>query len=81
MACVRARPAQALEELSFSKKLKLAKVGDEDAQLAVARAYEVGKQVKRNRLEAAKWYAPLPSRAMWKLSFAWDDSFIRAETA
>ncbi len=48
--------AQALEELSFSKKLKLAKVGDEDAQLAVARAYEVGKQVKRNRLEAAKWY-------------------------
>lgn len=48
--------AQALEELSFSKKLKLAKVGDEDAQLAVARAYEVGRQVKRNRLEAAKWY-------------------------
>ena len=48
--------AQALDDLSFSKKLKLARVGDEDAQLAVARAYEVGKQVKRNRLEAAKWY-------------------------
>jgi hypothetical protein len=48
--------AQTLDELSFSKKLKLAKVGDEDAQLAVARAYEIGRQVKRNRLEAAKWY-------------------------
>jgi TPR repeat protein len=48
--------AQSLDELSFSKKLKLAKVGDEDAQLAVARAYEIGRQVKRNRLEAAKWY-------------------------
>lgn len=48
--------AQTLDELSFGKKLKLAKVGDEDAQIAVARAYEVGKQVKRSKLEAAKWY-------------------------
>src|SRR6185295_4635172 len=47
--------AQTLDELSFGKKLKLAKVGDEDAQIAVARAYEVGKQVKRSKLEAAKW--------------------------
>ena len=48
--------SQTLDELSFSKKLKLAKVGDEDAQLAVAKAYETGNKVKRSRLEAAKWY-------------------------
>lgn len=48
--------AQSLEELSFPKKLKLAKVGDEDAQMAVAKHYEVGNKVKRSRLEAAKWY-------------------------
>jgi uncharacterized protein len=48
--------AQGLEELSFPKKLKLAKVGDEDAQMAVARHYELGNKVKRSRLEAAKWY-------------------------
>jgi uncharacterized protein len=48
--------AQGLEELSFPKKLKLAKVGDEDAQMAVARHYEAGNKVKRSRLEAAKWY-------------------------
>jgi uncharacterized protein len=48
--------AQGLEELSFPKKLKLAKVGDEDAQMAVARHYETGNKVKRSRLEAAKWY-------------------------
>jgi TPR repeat protein len=48
--------AQSLEELSFPKKLKLAKVGDEDAQMAVARHYELGNKVKRSRLEAAKWY-------------------------
>jgi TPR repeat protein len=48
--------AQGLEELSFPKKLKLAKVGDEDAQMAVARHYEIGNKVKRSRLEAAKWY-------------------------
>jgi TPR repeat protein len=48
--------AQSLEELSFPKKLKLAKVGDVDAQMAVAKHYEVGSKVKRSRLEAAKWY-------------------------
>jgi TPR repeat protein len=48
--------AQGLEELSLPKKLKLAKVGDEDAQMAVARHYELGNKVKRSRLEAAKWY-------------------------
>ena len=48
--------AQSLEGLSFQKKLKLAKVGDEDAQIAVAKHYEVGSKVKRSRLEAAKWY-------------------------
>jgi hypothetical protein len=33
---------QSLQELPFAKKVKLAKVGDEDAQLAVAEAYEAG---------------------------------------
>src|SRR5687767_11726420 len=47
---------QSLEGLSFQKKLKLAKVGDEDAQIAVAKHYEIGSKVKRSRLEAAKWY-------------------------
>lgn len=48
--------SQSVEELSFPKKLKLAKVGDEDAQMAVAKHYESGNKVKRSRLEAAKWY-------------------------
>ena len=35
--------AQSLQELPFDKQLKLAKVGDVDAQYAVGLAYEAGK--------------------------------------
>ena len=48
--------AETLSDLPFSKKLKLAKVGDEDAQMAVATAYEVGGETKKDIAEAAKWY-------------------------
>ena len=49
--------AETLNELPFSKKLKLAKVGDEDAQMAVANAYELGTETKQDIAEAAKWYS------------------------
>lgn len=42
--------------LSFSKKLQLAKAGDEEAQLAVALAYDTGKDVHKNPVQAARWY-------------------------
>ena len=48
--------AETLEELPFAKKLDLANVGDEDAQMAVASAYEQGSGAKKNIAEAAKWY-------------------------
>jgi uncharacterized protein len=48
--------AETLQELTFEKKLKLAKVGDEDAQLAVAIGYEEGKDTQASAVEAAKWY-------------------------
>ena len=48
--------SQSLDTLPFSKKLKLAKVGDEDAQMAVAAAYENGTDTILSRREAAKWY-------------------------
>lgn len=48
--------AQALDDLPFDKKLKLAKVGDEDAQVAVAEAYERGNEGEPNAVEAARWY-------------------------
>jgi uncharacterized protein len=48
--------AQTLEILPFAKKLKLAKAGDEDAQVAVANAYEAGTDTDVNKVEAAKWY-------------------------
>jgi hypothetical protein len=48
--------AQSLDQLPFAKKLKLAKVGDEDAQVAVAMAYETGSDTKLDAAEAAKWY-------------------------
>ena len=48
--------AETLSDLPFSKKLKLAKVGDEDAQMAVAVAYEQGGEAKKDIAEAAKWY-------------------------
>ena len=49
--------AQTLEELPFSKKLDLAQVGDEEAQMAVASTFENGsKETKKNIVEAARWY-------------------------
>ena len=48
--------SQAFEELPFDKKLKLAKVGDEEAQVAVAEAYEKGIEGVPDIPEAAKWY-------------------------
>lgn len=48
--------AETLSELPFSKKLKLAQVGDEEAQMAVASAYEQGGEAKKDIAEAAKWY-------------------------
>jgi TPR repeat protein len=48
--------AETLSELPFAKKLKLAKVGDEEAQMAVASAYESGSEAKKDIAEAAKWY-------------------------
>ncbi len=48
--------AQALQDLPFDKQLKLAKVGDVDAQYAVGLAYEVGRGANLNEAEAAKWF-------------------------
>src|SRR5262245_26074159 len=48
--------AQTLDSLSFDKKLKLAKIGDQAAQVAVGRAYEFGIDVNKSKLEAAQWY-------------------------
>lgn len=48
--------AQTFEQLPFDKKLKLAKVGDEEAQVAVAETYERGIDGNPDMAEAAKWY-------------------------
>jgi TPR repeat protein len=48
--------AQTIETLPFAKRLKLAKVGDEEAQMSVAAAFETGKNAKLSKAEAAKWY-------------------------
>lgn len=48
--------AQTLNEVPFDKQLKLAKVGDEDAQLAVGVAYETGVNAKLDLAEAARWF-------------------------
>lgn len=48
--------AQVPEELPFAKKLKLAQVGDDEAQMAVGLAYENGVDTKPDKAEAAKWY-------------------------
>jgi uncharacterized protein len=45
-----------LEGLSFVKKMKLAKAGDETAQLAVAMHYEQGLEAKKDAQQAARWY-------------------------
>ncbi len=47
---------QALEKVPFDKRLKLASVGDEEAQLSVGVAYETGEKAKVSKAEAAKWY-------------------------
>ena len=44
-----ASPASVLDGLPFTKKLKLAKVGDDEAQYAVGFSYETGVEVKEDR--------------------------------
>jgi len=45
-----------LAALPFSKKLQLAKAGDEEAQLAAAVAYDTGDGVRKSPAKAARWY-------------------------
>ncbi len=47
---------QALSDLPFSKKLALARAGDNAAKFAVGEAYEKGQGARINTAEAAKWY-------------------------
>lgn len=57
LALIAPATAQTLQEVPFAKKLKLAAVGDEDAQLAVAEAYEAGSDgAITNPVEAAKYF-------------------------
>lgn len=56
MACAPMAIGQTLEKIPFEKRLKLAAVGDEDAQLSVGVAYETGSKAKVSKTEAAKWY-------------------------
>ncbi|MFO0993700.1 MAG: hypothetical protein U1E67_17400 [Hyphomicrobiales bacterium] len=56
VACASVAAGQTLEKLPFEKRLKLASVGDEDAQLSVGVAYETGDKAKTSKTEAAKWY-------------------------
>ncbi len=59
LALAASHPASAvegLEGLPFGKKLQLAKVGDPDARMAVAEAYEKGDGTAPSAVEAAKWY-------------------------
>ena len=56
MACAPMAIGQTLEKIPFEKRLKLAAVGDEDAQLSVGLAYETGTKAKVSKTEAAKWY-------------------------
>lgn len=48
--------AQSLKELPFDKQMKLAKVGDVDAQYEVGLSYETGRGVPRDMAEAARWF-------------------------
>ena len=45
-----------LEGLSLAKKMKLAKAGDDTAQLAVGMHYELGLEAKKDAQQAARWY-------------------------
>jgi TPR repeat protein len=56
LAQAQEQAAPSLDSLPFDKKLKLAKVGDEDAQMQVAMAYETGTGVGADLAEAAKWF-------------------------
>jgi uncharacterized protein len=56
MSALALAAGESLSELSFDKKLKLAKVGDDQAQLAVAINFEEGKDTNADAVEAAKWY-------------------------
>lgn len=46
----------ALADLSFTKKMQLAKAGDPDAKMAVGEAYELGLNTLADPVRAAKWY-------------------------
>src|SRR5262245_3648465 len=48
--------AQTVDTLLFDQRLNLALAGDEDAQVAVGRAYETGGVIDVSKVEAAKWY-------------------------
>jgi TPR repeat protein len=56
VTCAPLATGQTLEKIPFEKRLKLASVGDEDAQLSVGVAYETGDKAKSSKTEAAKWY-------------------------
>ncbi|MCA0432444.1 MAG: sel1 repeat family protein [Proteobacteria bacterium] len=45
-----------LEGLSFAKKIKLARAGDDTAQLAIGMHYEAGDQAEKDVQQAARWY-------------------------
>jgi uncharacterized protein len=47
---------EVLKALPFSKKLKLAKAGDDEAKLAVGMAFELGEGTTPDIFQAAKWY-------------------------
>ncbi len=49
----------ALQALPLNKKLDLAKAGDEEASMAVAEAYEFGRDTKLDLATAARWYRDL----------------------
>ncbi len=51
-----AQEVMPLGGLSFAKKMKLAKAGDDTAQLAVAMHYEQGIEAKKDAQQAARWY-------------------------
>jgi uncharacterized protein len=45
-----------LEDLTFMKKLRLARAGDDVAQLAVAMHYELGVEARLDAQQAVRWY-------------------------
>ena len=59
-----------LDKLSFVKKIKLAKAGDVEAQLAVAADYELGRNnARKNLLKAARWYRKAAKQGDAKAQF------------